>query len=355
MVQRKKTALVTGGTGFIGSHLVSLLLSKGYKIKVLRRAIPIHKKYFSAEYPEVLEYQKSKGVEIYDGNVLDKKTLSECVKDVDVIYHLAAIAAPYYGLPKEIYYQINYIGTKNLLEVIKDKRIRKFVFFSSIEATGPSRDGKPLKEDAEPHPTDDYGNSKLTAEYLLKEYRKKYKIPIVIVRPPMIYGERSPLLARVFQFMKLGILPMFGGGGDNLFEFCYVRNLVEGVYLAAESKKDNCDTYFISEGSYKVKDVVNTIAKEMNVKLRLIPLPYSVGYILGCIGEGLNKLLPFYPFRGREIGSPLFSRKTVNWISHDMYICSIDKAKKELGYKPPYSLQQGIKNTINWYKEKGLI
>ena len=145
------------------------------------------------------------------------------------------------------------------------------------------------------------------------------------------------------------------GSGNAYFEFCYVKNLVYGMYLAGIKKEAAGNIYFISEGSYKIIDVVNEIANVMNVKLKVMHIPKWIAYCLGICMEFLNFVFPFYPFRGKETGSPIFSRKSVDWITQDRYICSIEKIKKELGYKTLYLRREGIRNAVRWYKEKGLI
>ena len=97
------------------------------------------------------------------------------------------------------------------------------------------------------------------------------------------------------------------------------------------------------------------IGREMGKKVKIVYIPKNLAYGLGFIMEFLNEIFPFYPFRSREIGSPVFSRKTVDWVTNDRYICSINKIKKELGFKPKYTQKEGIHNTLKWYKEKNLI
>lgn len=351
---KKKTAFVTGGAGFIGSHLSELLLDKGWRVKILVRKGDMPKEYNDTVYSEVVEMLAKKGAEIYYGDLKEIKSFSENIGKEDVLFHVAGIAYPYFGLADEVYFQINTEATKKLAELAEKKGVKRFVYFSSIEAAGPSLDGKPLVEDSSRHPTDAYGESKKASEDFLKEFSKKSKMEISIVRPPMTYGERSPLLARLFQFVDKEFFPMFGKKGS-LFEFCYVKNLVYGVYLVGISKKAVGETYFVSEESYNILDVIKNIAKVMNKKVKIIYIPKTPAYLLGILMEFLNKIFPFYPFRGKETGSPYFSRKTVDWVTNDMYICSIDKIKSQLNYKPPYSQEEGIKRTVKWYREKGLI
>ncbi len=349
-----KKALITGGNGFIGSHLADLLLDKGYEVNVFVRKGFVHEAYHDIQDPRIDAHLKERGAKFFHGDLLDKESLKPALEGVTHVFHVAGIAYPYHGLPNYIYHTVNVLGTMNLYELCKGKKIKRFVYVSSIEAAGPSSDGRPLTEKSSRNPTDAYGRSKRDAELWLLANYKNDNIPVTIVRPPMTYGERSPLLERLFKYVKKGMFPMFGKG-DASFEFCYVKNLVHGMYLAGEKEKAVGNIYFISEGSYKVIDVVNEIAKVMDVKLKVIHIPRSIAYCIGFVMEVLNKILPFYPFRGKQTGSPIFSRKSVDWITNDRYICSIAKIKKDLGYEPKYSMTEGVKNTVRWYEEERLI
>ena len=347
-------ALVTGGAGFIGSHLVDLLIEKNYNVRVLIKKGKVHPAYKKDKDPEILGHVKNLDVKIVYGNLLDKKSLERACNDVDIVYHLAAIAREYEGLPAQIYYEVNTLGTKNLLDVCLKNNIKRFIYISTKDVCGPSLDGKPLTEKTELHPVIVYGKSKLGGEILSLYYYKKFGLPVTIIRPPLIYGERYPHLARFFRRVKKGIFPIFGSG-ETLFEFCYVKNLAHGIYLAGKNRKAIGKIYFISEESYKIREVVEAAGEAMGVDLKVICLPKSVGYSIGLICEVLNRIFPFPPFRVKETGRPYFSRRTVEWTTEALHACDISKAKKELGYKPLFSLKEGLKRTIEWHEEKGLI
>lgn len=139
------------------------------------------------------------------------------------------------------------------------------------------------------------------------------------------------------------------------FEFCYVKNLVHGIYLAGKNREAVGQIYFISEDSYEIKEVVKATGEVMGVDLKIICLPKLVGYTVGLTCEILSKILPFPPFRVKETGRPYFSRRTVEWTTEALHACDISKAKKELGYKPLFSLEEGLKRTIEWHEKRGLI
>jgi nucleoside-diphosphate-sugar epimerase len=162
-------------------------------------------------------------------------------------------------------------------------------------------------------------------------------------------------LKRLFKLVKTGFYPVMGDG-QALMEFCYVGNVVAGLILAARSKQAIGRTYYISdERSYTITEVLNAIAKAEGVKLRIIHLPTPVGNAIGLTVETFGKVFRFWPFIVKETGRPTFSRNTVRWSTGNTWICSTEKAKRELGYEPAVSLQEGVQRTVEWYKSVGAL
>lgn len=166
--------LVTGATGFIGSHLVKALVEQGKDVRCLVRKT------------SDTQYLNELGVELFYGDLLYKESLQEVAKNVNIVYHLAGIV---HSKKSSDYYKINTNGTQNLVEVFLSEKIERFVYLSSIAAVGPNREhGILLNEQSPCRPIDPYGRSKLGAEKLLMNFFKKYGFPIVIIRPPTVYG-----------------------------------------------------------------------------------------------------------------------------------------------------------------------
>lgn len=337
----KTKILVTGATGFIGSHLVDALVAKGRKVRCLveKKNDIVHQRCFSN-----IDRLKKLGVEIVYGDLTDKDSLKKAVKDVNVIFHLGAIARPM-CIPNELYFKINVEGTKNLLELAaENKKIKKIVYTSTISAVGPSRDGRPVNEKTIPRPVDVYGESKLAAEKMIFKLYRKYKIPIVILRPPMVFGPRDLEMLRFFKAVKSRFFPIRKSKGH--FEFCYVENLIQACLLA-EKKGKSGEIYCISnDRSYTIKEVTQIMAEALGVKLLPIYFPNFVFKIAGFFMEMLGKFFHFHP---------PFSKKTITWMTTNYWICDISKARKELGYDPKIDLKEGIKRTVKWYKEKNLL
>jgi nucleoside-diphosphate-sugar epimerase len=323
--------LVTGATGFIGQHLVNALLAKGHAVKCLVRKT------------SNTESLRSLGVELSYGDLLDRSSLEKAMSGVSVIYHLAAEV---YALKISEYNKKNIIGTKNLAEVSLRAGISKFVYLSSIGAVGQNTSRHILLNEKTPcNPTTPYGKSKLAAEKILLDAFSKYSLPVVIIRAPIIYGPGQPsVLSRFFTMIYNKTFKMVGDG-NNLKSFCYIDNLVDGMMLAEKSVRSTGKIYFISDNKvYTPNEFAEAIASEEGVVLKKIHLPYIIASISGGLLVLLEKLFRIYSVA-------IYSVKTM---AID-YACDIKKAQQELGYNPQIDLQEGIRRTVQWCKEQGLL
>lgn len=336
-------SLVTGAAGFIGTHLVESLVADGIATRAFVQS--------NSDMSSIMNL----GTEIAQGDVRNLASLKNALTDIDIVYHLAAVSRFDLNVSCEDYNSINVIGTRNVLEACRITGVKRIIYTSTIEAVGPSVNGKPLTEETAPHPRNIYGKSKLAAETIVKKYHTDYGMDTVIVRPPMTYGPRDRVLfQRLFKLINKGYYPIVGNG-KALTEFCYVKNQVFGIRLAAEKGRPG-ETYFISdERAYPIEEIIRKIARELNVNIRLVHLSIPAALTVGFSLELLSKIFRFYPFVIKQTGRPPFSRKTVEWTSKSSLFCDISKARRELNYKAPYSLEEGIRETVAWYKEKGLL
>lgn len=339
----KLKVLVTGAAGFIGSHLVDSLLEDGISVRSLVK--PRSDTSNLAESPS----------EIIFGDIKDPSSLLPAMEGVHTVYHLAAISRFDANVPTTEYYATNVEGTRNVLEAAKQAGVRRVLYTATIEAVGTSKDGAPLTEETPQSPRNIYGKTKLEAEKLVLDYHRQCGMDTVVVRPPMIYGPRELILCqRLFRIIQHGFYPLIGSG-HALTEFCFVKNQVHGIRLAAENGKPG-HVFFISDDrSYTIEEIVNAIASEFGVSVIKPHIPVPLALVMGLTFEILSKILRFYPFVIPQTGRPPFSRKTVEWTSESRLFCDISKAKHELGYRPPYSLEEGIHQTVDWYKKYGYL
>lgn len=328
--------LVTGGSGFIGSHLVERLVRKGFEVRVFVKKEDMKKRGESFRLLESLD------VEIYYGDLLNKASLEKAVKNIDVIFHLAAIARPM-AIPNEAYFRVNEDGTRNLLEVCNNiKKIKKIVITSSVSAVGPSRDGNPVSEKAKCRPIDVYGWSKLAQENVSFHFIKNYNLPIVFLRPPMVFGPRDFEILKLFKAVNRGFFPV--SSNNKCLDMIYVDNLVDACLLVMEKGKVG-EVYHIADDHYSINEIVGSIAKAENKKLMKLLFPKFFFVFSGYIIEFLGKLFNFHP---------PFKHDTVKWMTERFWYIDTSKIRK-LGYKNKIGLDKGIKKTVDYYKEKGLL
>lgn len=333
-----KKILITGAAGFVGSHLVDLLLKKGIPISKLRLLL------WNNESKDNLPNLK---FDIIRGDIRDKETVKKAMKNVEIIYHLAA-KIDFDGKTYQEYKETNVDGTKNLLEECKGKSIKKFVSYSSIGVYGlPAGIGNIINWDESHSPTytNFYGKSKWEAEIAVREAHRQFGLSYSIIRPASVYGtrEKGPTLA-LYKAINSGQFLMIGNG-ENKMHYVYVEDLVEATYLAANSKINNGEYIIAGFKPTKfidiVRDVSNSIGKSVpNIKIPII-LAMFVAHIFNILNKVTGIKIPLFPSRVKTMTSS--------------YYYNISKAKKELGYNPKTSFSKGSEIVGKWYFEKGYL
>lgn len=314
----KQTYLITGGSGFLGINLVRFLLKKGHKVK----SIDLEK----FDYPE-----KDK-VDWMIGDIRIKEDMQKAVKDVDVIVHCAA-ALPLYT--EEEIFSTDVGGTKMVLEVAKEAGIERVIFISSTSVYGVP-DHHPLFETDEVVGVGPYGEAKIQAEGVCKEFRKD-GMCVPIIRPKSFVGpERLGAFVLLYDWAKTGHgFPMIGKG-DNRYQLLDVEDLCEAIYLTAtlEKKKVN-DTFNIGAENFTTfKEDFQAVLDKAGFGKKIKSLPAGPIIIMLRILEAL-KLSPLYAWIYETAGKDSF--------------VSIDKAKKVLGWKPRYSNKEALIRNYEWY------
>lgn len=313
-------ALVTGATGFIGSHLCEELLRKGYKVTCLSRST------------SSLKWLESLDVKLCKGDCTDSSSLFRAVDGADYIFHLAGLTKATCGSD---FFRVNAEGTENLIRTVSERNpgVKRFVFLSSLAAAGPSRNGTPVTEDALPSPVSNYGKSKLEAETAVFGF--KDKVPVTILRPPAVYGPRDRDMLVMFKMIKKGF---FFDLGKCYYSLLYVDDLVRGIVQCAESKKAEGKVYFLSDAEIYTGEAVAT---EMSSALGVKALPLKVPKFA----------MPFFAFIGEKINKAgIINRDRVKDFRHSHWICDPRKVREEIGFIPKVGLKEGIKWTADWYR-----
>lgn len=324
--------LVTGGTGFTGKALVRRLLNDGHKVIAL-------------DYKEGLKTQELRdwGAEVVIGSVTDKEVVDKVVKGVDIVHHLAA-AFRQLNVPNSYYRDVNIQGTKNMLEAAFRENVKKFIYCSTCGVHG-NVENPPADEYAPINAADYYQQTKYEAEPLVKEFQKK-GLKTVILRPAAIYGPGDPeRFFMIFKRVNSGIFPMFGDG-KTLYHPLYIDHLVDAHVLAQEEGKGEGETYLIADEKYiEIEDLVRKTAEALKVSVKIPHFPILPVIIIGHICENICKPLKITP--------PIFPRR-VDWFRQNRAF-SVEKARRDLGYNPQVSLEEGLRKTSQWYKEEGYL
>jgi nucleoside-diphosphate-sugar epimerase len=229
------------------------------------------------------------------------------------------------------------LATQNLLEACKENGTKRIIFLSSIGVYKPAAKGTLLTEESECKPITIYGRTKLDAEALIKGCN----IPWVIVRGPIIYGpNQPPVLNRFFlDAFKKGKVHIVGKGG-NPRSFCFIDNLIDGLMLLANRPDTNWKTYILSDNlPYTFEDLVRTTSTAIEQEINVAHLPSIMGNISWQIYRSMGKLFGLYFIE-------LYAIKTMQL----HWECDISKAKEEIGYSPRFTLEMGIKSTMDWIR-----
>ncbi len=322
---------VTGGTGFIGSHLIKRLLRDGASVKALARD------------SSNVEGLKKLGVEIIIGDVTDKTSLKGVMKGSDILYHLGNVSR--WWLPdKSLYYKINVEGTKNILIEATNEGVKKVVYTSSLAAIRQPKgeiatEEKEHKRDFESH----YGRSKFLAEREVHRIYREYGLPVVILNPGVVIGPGD------LKTFGRTIIELLNGKleallfEDSIVPLVYIDDTVEGHIISAEKGKIG-EKYILVGDNIKLGEVFKLINKITGVPLpqkRISPsLIKLIAYIseLKSIFTGKPPRLASDAIRAMEIGAIGENRK----------------AREELGlnFTP---LEDALRKTIEWYKENGYV
>ncbi len=315
---------VTGGTGFIGSHLADALLREpDNEVRCLVRSD--------------LKWLKNKKVSAVRGDLHDLPSLRKGLEGSDVLFHLAALVKA----PKpDIFRRVNVEATENIIRCAQKAGVKKIIVLSSLAAAGPSF-SRPLTESDPMMPVSMYGESKKEMEEMIARIARP-EDSITILRPPAVFGPREEQIYSFFKMASRGFCPIVGGDGQTRISMVHVQDVVQGLLLAAKDTTPGLRSYFVSsERVYTWKEIKDATSLAFGKKLITLPVPPSIVHAAGTMLETVGSFIGQYPVMNKDKAREM----TLEWT------CSVDKIKQELGYKQLFTLDDGIADTVQWYKK----
>lgn len=327
------TCLVTGATGFVGGHLVEACAGRGWNLRALVRP--------SSD----IGLLERNHVTLIRGDMTDRAALREALQGVEVVFHCAAKVGDW-G-PVEEYRAVNVEALRGLLEACRDQPLKRFVHFSSLGVyAARHHHGTDENEPLPAHHIDGYTQTKVESEQLVMSYYRQYQLPVVVLRPGFIYGPRDrTLMPKMLDNLRKGKVRYITGASKRAMNCIYVGNLIEAALLAVEKPEAVGQIYNLTDGEFVSKRrFIDSIVEGMALpRIKPVQVPLWAARIMAWWMEG----------QARKKNSPKPPRVTQGRIklfglNLDF---SIEKAKNQLGYRPRWSFEEGMRETVAWYKQ----
>jgi nucleoside-diphosphate-sugar epimerase len=335
--------LITGVPGWLGNRFLELLLT-GFETPIAIPAWDIRCLVLDgSDLTVVRKLSAYKNIEIVPGDVTKREDVRRAVKDVDIVFHAAGLIHP-----RKIsdVYTVNKLGTFTMISEACTAGAAKFVYISSNSACGVNRNPPGLMRETDvPRPYMNYGLSKYQAENIVRNFQETGKIQTVILRPCWFYGPNQPRRqSRFFKMIEKGD-PILFGNGRNLRSMSYVDNVSLAMALAAVKDEAAGQTYWVADArAYTTLEIYRTVADLLEVK------NFRPRFVPGIVSEACffaDSVLQSFGLYQTEIHVAGEMNKNI--------ACSIEKARKELGYAPAVELREGMRRSIEWCRKNNLL
>jgi nucleoside-diphosphate-sugar epimerase len=326
--------LLTGATGFVGSHAVEAFVVSGWAVRALVR---------SSQKAAVLG---DLPVELVSGSLEDEESLRAAAQGVDVVVHLAALT---HARTAEEYAAVNVAGTRRLVEAARRGGARRFVYLSSLAASGPASNGRSVTAHDAPQPLTEYGRSKLAGERVVMEAAgdagRGGSMEVVILRAPAVYGPRDTDLYHFFRLARRGVIPV-PTGADRLLQMVHVADLARALVHAARAEGVT-GTYHIAESRcYTWQEVGRLVGAAVGRDVKVIRVPAALIAGLAAVSESAAGVF------GR---SSIFNRDKARELLAPGWLCETEAARAALDYEADIPLADGLCATAQWYREQGWL
>jgi nucleoside-diphosphate-sugar epimerase len=324
--------LVTGAAGFLGGHLVDMLVEQNYAVRAMVRPSEDASRLYAL-----------KNVEVVLGDLTDEASLKRAVRDVQRVFNVAAKTGPW-GT-EDTYWAINVQGLTDLIHTALDAGVQRIVHTSSITVYGHHLQGIVTEDDpfhAEDNP---YSRTKIAGEKLIANLVKDKGAPVVIVRPGWIYGPRDSASFGRFVAMVEAGKSFLLGSGKNIVPVVYVRDVAQGLIKAGEAGNETIGRAYTIADDHRVTqaEYLNTIADCLHVSPVSLKLPYTAMYLAARPAE-----LAWQAMGRRNAAPPPITTYGVTLLGGDQMF-SIGRARQELGYEPAFDLTHGVAEGVRWY------
>ncbi len=325
------TVLVTGATGYTGSHLARELLSRGARVRALVRT------------PSRASELAEAGVELIEGDLKSTESLARAIEGTSIIFNVAALFREA-KFPDSEYVAVNADAPRKIVELAADSRVRRVIHCSTIGVHG-GVNGRPADEDAPFEPGDIYQTTKLAGELAAREESERLGVPLAVVRPASIYGPGDRRMLKLFAGVAHRRFPMIGSG-KVLFHPVYIDDLVDGMLLAATREEAIGRTYILGgNSSVSLNEMVRTIAELAGVPPPRVHIPVGPVLLTAALCEAVCVPLRIEP--------PLYRRRVAFFTKSRNF--DISRARRELGYTPRFSWREGAERTFTWYRAAGWL
>jgi nucleoside-diphosphate-sugar epimerase len=326
-----QTAVVTGACGFVGTHMVDLLVEKNYTVR-------------ATDLKNADKTYLSKDAEFVAADITNKDDVKKVLKDADLLFHVASVFDFY--APWHVLYKVNVLGTRNLCECAVEENIKCMVHWSSGAIYGipkqlPSTEKSPIA------PSNNYEKSKAEQEKVVFKFHTEHNLPVVIIRPAVIYGKRSKygVSTAIFMLAK-GQLPAIPGSGKNIGTYVHVADVVNSALFLVNKPFAIGEVYNIADDThYSSEELLLHVADLLGIKIFPFHIPASIIKMLVKWSE--------WSVKG-SAKKPKLERDAIAYLFNSYWL---DNSKlKSTGYELIYpDIKVGLKEVIEWYRTAGWI
>ena len=324
-----ETLLVTGATGFVGSHVVEAAQNFGFRMRALVR-----------KPADAIRLEEA-GFACVEGALEDPEALRRAVAGADVVLHLAAATK---ARTSAEYERANVAGTRAVVDAMQaaTPRPRQLIYLSSLAAVGPPRDGRPVTRDDEPRPLTTYGRTKLAGERVCQATGG---LQVAILRAPAVYGPRDRDVYEFFRLAKYGVVPLPSRATGKL-QMIHVRDLARALLLAATSKAAS-GVYHVAEArAYDWDEMARMVGEAVGRRVLIPRVPGPVLSAAAAISETIAGLM------GK---STIFNREKAVELQVSGWLCETELARRDFGFEAHIPLQTGLNETASWYRNHGWL